>query len=337
MTPVHWLIVGSIFAGLFVPYHYEPGGNFVLLPNQKSELTSEIGGVISAVYFDGGDFLRKGTVIAKLSSTDYEGMVKVYEAKISEQRSVVDDLKSRPKPEEAELARRALEVRDRQALFSGQKLKRLEKLYKENTISQEEFEDQRKQAEVDAEQVREYRAKLKLVEAGATDEEIAAAEAKMQSYREERDYYKAKITQSMIVMPFDGRLEGVNLKLKSGHFLNKGELFATAQNTNQIFAEIEVPEPDIAYVAKSSKIRVRPLSYTDREFNGIVTAIDPGVTEKSSGRVVKVVTLLDNKNELLKSGMTGYAKISAENVPIGKVLSRGLVRFFEVEVWSWLP
>ena len=110
-----------------------------------------------------------------------------------------------------------------------------------------------------------------------------------------------------------------------------------AQNTSQIFAEIEVPEPDIAYVAKSANIRVRPLTYSDTDFNGIVTAIDAGVTEKASGRVVKVVTLLDNKDDLLKSGMTGYAKISAENMPIGKVLSQAIVRFFEVEVWSWMP
>lgn len=337
MSPVQWLIVGSIAAGLFVPYHYEPGGSFVLLPNQKAELTTETGGIISRVYFNGGEFLRKGTVVAKLNTTDYEGQVKIYEAKVREQQSVVDDLKSRPTPEELNLAKQALEVRKRQALFSGQKLKRLEILYKEKTISLEEFEDQRKQAEVDAEQVREYRAKLELIQAGATDEEIAAAEARLQSYKEERDYYKEKINQSTIAIPFDGRLEGVNLKLKAGRFLNKGELFAVAQNTSQIVAEIEVPEPDIGYIRTSSNIRLRPLTYSDTDFTGTVTAIDAGVTEKASGRVVKVVTLLDNKDDLLKSGMTGYAKISAENVPVGKVLSRAIVRFFEVEVWSWLP
>lgn len=222
-------------------------------------------------------------------------------------------------------------------MVQREKLNRLEKLYKEKTIALEELEDQRKQSEVDIEQVKEYRAKLALVKAGATDEEIAAATAKMQSYAEERDYYKEKINQSIITMPFDGRLEGVNLRQKVGHYLNKGELLAVAQNTSQILAEIEVAEPDISYVAKSSSIRIRPLTYSDTDFNGVVTAIDAGVTEKNSGRVVKVVTLLDNKDDLLKSGMTGYAKISAENMPIWKVLTKAIIRFFEVEVWSWLP
>ncbi len=337
MTPVQWLIVGTIAAGLFVPYHYEPGGTFVLLPNQKSELTTENSAIISKVHFDGGEFITKGTVVAELSSVDYQGQMKIYVAKVNEQQAIVEDLRARPKPEELQLARRALQVQEQRGYFSGQKINRLETLYKENTISLEEFEDQRKEFEVDAAQIKEYRAKLELVKAEVTKQEIAAAEAKLQSYREERDYYQEKINQSMITMPFDGRLEGVNLRQKVGHYLNKGELFAVAQNTSQVFAEIEVPQPDIGYIKKSSNIRVRPLSYSDTDFNGMVMAIDAGVTEKDSGKVVKVLTVLDNKDDLLKSGMTGYAKISADNMPIAKVLTKALVRFFEVEVWSWLP
>jgi putative peptide zinc metalloprotease protein len=201
----------------------------------------------------------------------------------------------------------------------------------------EEVEDQRKQYEVDIEQVKEARANLQLVKTGATAEMIAAAEAKRESYEEERAYYNEKINQSIIYMPFDGRLEGVNLTQKVGHYLNKGELFATAENTSRVYAEIEVPEPDIGYVEGSAAVRVRPMSYSDTDFNGIVTAIDTAVTEKSSGKVVKVVTLLDNQDGRLKSGMSGYAKISSAEMPVWKVSSQSIVRFFQTEVWSWIP
>jgi putative peptide zinc metalloprotease protein len=326
-----------LVAVLFVPYHYELGGDFIILPNLKKELTSENAAILDKVYFDGGEFVKEGTVVAELSTTDYQGQVKIYDAKIREQQAVVNDLKTRPKPEEVRVAERLLDVRKRQETFSGKKLDRFEKLYKEGTISLEEIEDQRKQYEVDAEQVKEALANLELVKAGVTSEKIAAAEAKRESYEEERSYYNEKINQSIISMPFDGRLEGVNLKQKIGHYLNKGELFAIAEKTDQVLAEIEVPEADIGHIAKSAAVRVRPLSYSDTDFNGVVTSIDSAVTEKSSGRVVKVVTLIDNKDGRLKSGMTGYAKIISEEMPVWKVSSQSTVRFVQTEVWSWIP
>jgi putative peptide zinc metalloprotease protein len=326
-----------LVSGLLVPYHYEPGGDFVVLPNLQKELTSENAAIIDKVNFDGGEFVKKGTIVAVLSTVDYQGQVKILDAKIREQQAVVDDLESKPKPEEIQLAERVLDVRKRQEAFSGRKLNRFKKLFEEGTISLEELEDQRKQNEVDIEQVSEAVANLKLVKAGRTAEKIAAAQAKKESFEEERSYYNEKINESILYMPFDGRLQGVNLKQKIGHYLNKGEVFATAENTSYVYADIEVPEPDISYVKESAVVRVRPMSYSDTDFKGIVTSIDTAVTEKTSGRVVKVVTLLDNQGGRLKSGMTGYAKISSAEMPAWKVSSQAIVRFFQTEVWSWIP
>ncbi|MFO0752035.1 MAG: efflux RND transporter periplasmic adaptor subunit [Thermodesulfovibrionales bacterium] len=330
--------VGAVVvAALLAPYHYEPGGTFLVLPNYKAELTSEVAGVIKEVYYDGGETVKKGAVLARLDSTDYEGQMKVYDAKALEQQAVVADLKARPKPEEVQLAERTLEVQVTREGYSREKLARLEKLYKEKTISFEELDTQRREHDVDVSQVEEKRATLALVKSGVTPDQIAAAEAKLKSYQEERDYYRRKIEQSAIVMPFNGTLAGMHLKQREGHFLNRGEAFALAENTSQIFTQIEVPEPDIDYVVNAAGVRSRPLSYYNEEFSGGVTAIDSVVTTKRSGNVVVVAALLDNKDGRLKSGMTGYAKISSQTLPAWEVLSRAVVRFFKVEVWSWIP
>lgn len=328
----------AVVVGLLLPYHYEPGGDFIILPNQKAELTSQNAGVIDKVYFDGGEFLKKGTVIAELSTIDYQGQMKIYEAKVQEQQAVINDLKSRPKPEEIKLAERQLEVQEARTEFSGEKFSRYKELYEEKTISLDEFERQRRDHEVDLKQEEEARANLALVKAGPTPDHIAAEEGKLQSYKEERDYYKEKIAQSFIYMPFDGTLVGINLKQKAGHYLNQGEVFATAENTDQVFAQVEVPESDIGYVIGQGGTKVRSFTYsTDDDFKGVVTEIDTIVTEKRPGKVVRVLTLLDNKDGRLKSGMTGYAKISSKTMPTWKVLSLAIIRFFEVEVWSWIP
>jgi putative peptide zinc metalloprotease protein len=61
------------------------------------------------------------------------------------------------------------------------------------------------------------------------------------------------------------------------------------------------------------------------------------VTETRSGKVVRVITSVENKDSRLKAGMTGYAKISCGTLPVWKILSLDIVRFVKVEGWSWLP
>lgn len=322
---------------LFVPYNYEPGGYFVILPNQRQEITAEVSGIIEKIYFDGGEFLKKDTAIGQISHSDDLSQVKIYTANMKEQQAVINDLKSMPRPEEVQLAEQALEVEKARARFSKENLSRLKQLYERNFISLEDLDEARRQYEVDIEQMKEREANLELVKSGATSNQIAAAEAKLQSYKEMRDYSLEKVEKSVFYMPFDGKLITMHLKQKIGSYLNKGEPLAVVENTNQVISEIEVNESDIGYIKESSTVRNRPFAYYDNEFTGIVTAIDENVIEKRSGKVVKVLTLLENKDGLLKSGMSGYAKITSETLPLWKVLSLAIIRFIKVEVWSWSP
>ena len=69
-----------------------------------------------------------------------------------------------------------------------------------------------------------------------------------------------------------------------------------------------------------------------------MTEIAPAVdSEHEEGEVLKVTTIIDNADGLLVSGMTGYGKIDGGTMPVGVAFSRAIVRFFLIEVWSWLP
>jgi len=53
--------------------------------------------------------------------------------------------------------------------------------------------------------------------------------------------------------------------------------------------------------------------------------------------MVRVTSELENRNGTLKSGLTGYAKIEGEEMPAALAFTRVVVRFFQIEFWSWLP
>jgi hypothetical protein len=92
------------------------------------------------------------------------------------------------------------------------------------------------------------------------------------------------------------------------------------------------------------------LAYPDRPFIGKVISIEPAAsaenspsttvkapTSKISDRFVRVIVDIPNAEKMLKSSMTGYAKIAGSTKPAIVAFTRPIVRFIQVEVWSWLP
>jgi putative peptide zinc metalloprotease protein len=281
--------------------------------------------------------LEKGTAIAELAYHDHLSQVKIHSARMSEQQSIIDELKARPRPEEIELAQQRVEVAMIRAEFSKGEYERERRLLEKHAASIDDVEQARRQYEVEVAKVEEAKADLELMQAGAPPDEILAAEAKYERWREERDSYQSKIDRSILRMPFDGQLVTLLLKQKQGRFLETGETFATVEDNSKVLAEIELPEAAVAFIEESAPIRLRSWAYEDHTFSGTVTEIDSNVILKPFGRVVKVMTLLDNDAGRLKAGMTGNAKIRAESTPVWKVFSRAISRFVWVEVWSWIP
>jgi len=83
---------------------------------------------------------------------------------------------------------------------------------------------------------------------------------------------------------------------------------------------------------------VKARAYPERSFLGTVAAIAPAATAPEPGRpgkVIRVTTAIDNASLLLKSQMTGTAKIYCGKRRIADLMTRRLARFFRVEFWSW--
>ncbi len=327
----------ALFICLFLPYPYEAGGRFVIFPSQREVLTTDVPGVVEAVFFDGGQFVKKGTPIARVAAIDLKSQIAVYEARVAEQKAVIADLKKRPKPEEVQLAQRELEVAQRQQKFSGGRVPRIEKLYADGTVSFEELDQVRKQAEVDTDQVQQKQAALDLVKVGVTRERIAAEEAKLQALVEERVALEKKVARTVLTMPFDGTILTLHLNQKLNSYLDKGAVFANVENAGVVTAEIEVPETDIGRVKLGGRIRAKPNSYSELVYEGKVVTIDNNVTVQSFGNVVKVVAAIDNRKGELRTGMTGYAKVDGGTLPVWKAFSLAVIRFINVQVWSWIP
>jgi putative peptide zinc metalloprotease protein len=322
---------------LFLPYPYDAGGTFEIFPNDRQVITTDIGGLIEEVNFDGGETVAKGVVIARIAATDLKAQLAVIDARIAEQAANIAELKARPKKEEVLVVQRELETAQQRAQFTSARVPRYERLYKDRTISFEEFDAARREAEVDQREVAQREAALSLVKTGTPPDRIAAEQAKLEGLKNQRAEVEGRAARTVLRMPFDGNILSLHLKQRLNSMLEKGTPFATVESVGRVTAQIEVPEADIGFVKVGSPVRLRANAFYDRVFEGKVELIDRNVTSKTVNKVVLVVAVVDNADDALKTGMTGFAKIEAGTLPVWKAFTQALLRFFNVQVWSWVP
>jgi putative peptide zinc metalloprotease protein len=331
-------VLVALAVALFLPYPYEPGGSVKIQPARQQIITVDEGGLVSEVLFSGGESLKAGTLIGRVVNADYAAEVNVLTARIAEQAAVVQNLRSLPKAEEVKLAQERLELARVQARFSAEREQRLKPLMAIEAVSREEYEAALRESVSDRQQILQREAELALVKAPVTPSQIAAAEARLASLVEERATFEARIQRSDLRMPIDGNLLTLNLKNKTGTFLQRGETFATVEDSSTVTAEIEIQEGDIGYVQVGDEVRIRAVSFAvDREFHGKVTLIDRNVTPKPTGNVIKVQATIDNHDGLLRNGMAGRAKVLGASMPVWRAFTLALTRFVQVQVWSWIP
>jgi putative peptide zinc metalloprotease protein len=322
---------------LFLPYPYEAGGGFEIFPKDRQVITTDVGGLIEEVNFDGGETITKGTVIARVAATDLTAQLAVMDARLAEQSATIAELKARPKKEEVIVVQRDLETAQQRSQFSSARVPRYERLYRDRTISFEEFDMVRREAEVDQREVAQREAALALVKTGTPPDKIAAEQAQLEGLKKQRAEIEGRVARTAMRMPFDGNILSLHLKQRLNSMLEKGTPFATVESVGRVTAQIEVPESDIGFIKVGSPVRLRANAFYDRVFEGKVELIDRNVTSKSFSKVVLVVVAVDNADGALKTAMSGYAKIDAGTLPVWKAFSLALLRFFNVQVWSWVP
>ena len=76
-------------------------------------------------------------------------------------------------------------------------------------------------------------------------------------------------------------------------------------------------------------------AYPERTFRGVVTAIGAAATKEDGRSIVKVTTVIDNNENVLKAELTGNAKIHGDRRPLFDLMTRRVARYIRVEFWSW--
>ncbi len=322
---------------LFLPYTYHAGGQASVYPAARATLGAERDGILDKVYFNGGEQVRAGTPLAQMSDYQQIKDLETTKALLEAKKCDIEKMRTTPLKEQVELSEEQVVTARTISKYADEDLVRKTTLFKKGVLALQDFEDQKVTTETDRQKFVEAQASLEALKAEMNPNQIASAEAEAEMLKHEIIYYEEHLRRTVITTPIDGRIVTTNLQYQVGSFLKEGAIFAVVEDTRTIQIQVAVPQSQIGDVVVGAPVILRLWDYRNRDFTGVVEEVQAAALTSDTGSTVTITALMDNRDGLLKSGMTGYAKIRCETTPVIVAFTKALVLFVRVEIWSWLP
>jgi membrane fusion protein, multidrug efflux system len=153
-------------------------------------------------------------------------------------------------------------------------------------------------ARVSAERARKLR-----TDSTVSQSEVDQAEASLKQAQANADATQAIIDKKTIRAPFAGKL-GIR-QINLGEYVDAGKPIVSLQSLAPVYADFSLPQQSLALIKTGMKVRVSMDTYTNKQFEGTLTAINPDLD--SATRSVRLQATLDNPEQLLRPGM--FARI----------------------------
>lgn len=341
---IHWpraMLLG-ILGGLSLwPYTYETGGDVTLMATQQAEIHVETAGNILEIKTSEGQWVTAGTLLGKITAWGLEREIATTQAAIAQKEAELSLLLAPIKAETKMVGEKNLALaKEIEKNYQGQ-FDLLKPGLKSGAITQLDYEEAKAKASNAHMEADLAKAKLNELVSAPRSEEMTVKKAEIAVLKTQLLHNQNALKRSYLYAPIDGKIVAPHFAMKQGHYLKEGDLFAEILDDRLLLGDVYVPESDIIEVSPSqATVRFRPWADNGATYEGKIKAIAPVVEEHPSNpylRIVRVSVSFANPEGRLKPNMTGYAKIPTETKPLIVAMTRMIVRFFLIEVWSWLP
>jgi putative peptide zinc metalloprotease protein len=198
--------------------------------------------------------------------------------------------------------------------------------------------DARKERDLAAQEFSRAEGRLRVLMAGSRPEEVKVADAEIARLQAERAFLEQQLQLARVLSPSAGVIVTPKLKERRGERVSRGDLIANVYDQSTVTAEIMISEKEIGDVHVGQTVLVKARAFPDTTFTSRITAVAPVAVEDPrglGGRMIRVMTDIDNRSHLLKPEMTGSAKIYCGTRRVFELAMRRIARYVRVEFWSW--
>ncbi len=331
---------------------------------QASEVQfgSRQGGRVKTVLAKEGQTLKRGTVIIQLEADELIAQREAIQATIESQKAYITELQNGTRPDQIAAAKanyeraradylltakgnRKEDINSAKAQMeavksdlerASQSAKRRQKLFSEQLISRDQWEEAERNLAVNQKRFEEAKENYQKVSSGFRQEEIErnlfsmksseanyrdlqkgtrpekldAERKKLQIYEAQLNELETKLDELTVVSPCNCELS--EFELQPGTLLLPNQVLGTLVNLNDLWVDAYLPQEAYGRVWPGDLVEVHSLSYPGKKFYGKVRFVGlkaeftPRNIQTIEGRkqeVFKVKVSLNNSQKLFRPGM----------------------------------
>ncbi len=200
-------------------------------PNKQADVLARVAGVVTSIRAEEGDRVSKGADLLRIEEREFQLRLAQAEAEAAKQKT---------------------------------KYERLDRMFKENLISADEFE--------------------------TTTNDFAAAEAS-------RDLAKLELSYTRVVAPFDGRV--TQRFVDPGQTVSNGTALFSLVDVSRLLARVHVPAREFREIQTDQTVLLK-VDSTDQRLSGRIQLVSP-VVDPTSG-TIKVTVEIDEYPGMIRPG-----------------------------------
>jgi GAF domain-containing protein len=163
-----------------------------------------------------------------------------------------------------------------------------------------------------------------------------ADRAQVEYLRSEVDRARSRHDSAQLRSPIAGIVVTPNMQNLAGQHLDAGAAFAQVLDLSSANVQIAIPERDASLLVPGQLAAIKLDSYPQRTWRDPVSVVSPEAQANDGYRTFTAEVQIENSDAMLRSGMTGQAKISVGWRPAGYVLLRRPTLWIWQTLWNWI-
>ena len=289
-----WIVYALMFIALVVVlifgYWYFFRRNLVTTNDARIEadtvdLSSQVPGKLVSLFVAEGDTISRGRLLFELDKTMFEASLDKAEndyATAQKSLSISEEQYQKslngPRPEEIQIAQSALESATEQRDLAEKEWKRADQLYKENSITQSQWEQAQSVYDLSQYNFNSARENLRLIQAGSRPEDREIARRNVELSKAQIESMQSVVRQAQINLgyasvasPFDGIV--VRTWREPGSVLTQGTPVVTAFNLGSLYVSANIPETNLHQIRLGNAVAITIDAYPGVRLTGYIDQI----------------------------------------------------------------
>jgi len=234
-------------------------------------LSSKLGGRISKIYVSEGQEVKKGDTLAFIDIPEVGAKMIQAEGAITAAQGQLNMAFNGATTEQLSQIEQQLNSGKAQLKFAQESYNRLENMYKDSLVSQQQFDEVKMKLSMAQAQVEALEAKRTEVRKGARAEQIEQAQGQLDRALGAKEEVASAVNEKYLIAPVDMSVETISLE--EGELLTPGYSLFNGYKKNSVYFRFTIPESKIYDYRLGQKLTIEN-PYTEEVIQAEITAIN---------------------------------------------------------------